>query len=149
MRQNIFPESRTVLSNDLLKKRAVASVIDYMLLLVLVLVLPVVLGEKTNAGYRVKGVLSLLPVFYWVVYFVAIEKFFSATPGKLLLGIKVERLDGGEITLSQACKRRVADFIEIIWCFGIVAYIKASSNPDNKRIGDTWANTRVVKKSNI
>jgi uncharacterized RDD family membrane protein YckC len=64
-----------------------------------------------------------------------------------LLGIKVESLDGGEITFTQATKRRLADLIEIIWCFGLVAYVNAFNNPNNKRVGDVWGNTRIVKKT--
>jgi len=125
MEQQLFPDDEIALSKEVLKKRAFASLIDYIILLLFVLFMPVFIGKKTSTGYTVKGVLALLPIFYWIVYFIIVEKIFSGTFGKQLLGIKVESSDGGKITFSQAIKRRLADFIEIIWCFGLVAYVNA------------------------
>lgn len=147
MEQQLFPDDEITLSKEVLRKRAFASLIDYLIFLLFTLFLPVVIGEKTNTGYKVEGVLALLPILYWIIYFIIAEKIFSGTLGKNLLGIKVESADGRNITFSQATKRRLADFIEIIWCFGLVAYVNASNNPNNKRVGDIWANTRVVKKT--
>lgn len=147
MEQQLFPDDDITLSKEVLRKRAFASLIDYVTLLLFTLFLPVVIGEKTSTGYKVEGILALLPILYWIVYFIITEKIFSGTFGKNLLGIKVESSDGGKITFSQAIKRRLADFIEIVWCFGLVAYVNASNNPNNKRVGDIWANTRVVKKT--
>ncbi|NCT73671.1 MAG: RDD family protein [Chitinophagaceae bacterium] len=147
MEQQLFPDDETIISKEVLRKRVFASLIDYVTLLLFTLVLPVVIGERTSAGYKVEGILALLPILYWVVYFIIAEKIFSGTLGKNLLGIKVESSDGGEITFTQATKRRLADLIEIIWCFGLVAYVNASNNPNNKRVGDVWGNTRIVKKT--
>ncbi len=145
MDQQLFPDNETKISKDVLKKRVFASVIDYLTLLLFILFLPVAIGEKTGTEYKVDGILALLPILYWIVYFIVAEKLFSGTFGKNLLGIRVESSDGRKITFLQAVKRRLADFIEIVWCFGLVAYINAANNPNNKRIGDIWANTRVVK----
>lgn len=147
MEQQLFPDDEIMLSKKVLRKRAFASLIDYVTLLLFTLFLPVAIGEKTSTGYKVEGILALLPILYWIVYFIIVEKIFSGTLGKNLLGIKVESSDGENITFSQAIKRRLADFIEIIWCFGLVAYVNASNNSNNKRVGDIWANTRVVRKT--
>ncbi len=147
MEQQLFSEDEMRHSKAVLRKRALASLIDYVILFLFTLFLPVAIGKKTNTGYEVEGILALLPILYWIVYFIIAEKIFSGTLGKNLLGIKVESSDGGSIKFSQATKRRLADFIEIIWCFGLVAYVNASNNSTNKRIGDIWANTRVVRKT--
>jgi uncharacterized RDD family membrane protein YckC len=134
-------------SKKILRKRVVASAIDYLLVFLFTLLLPLAIGHKTNDGYKIHGILSFLPVVFWIVYFIIIEKIFLGTFGKILLGIKVESLEGAKLKFVQVLKRRLADFIEIIWCFGLVAYVKASNNADNKRIGDLWANTRVVSRT--
>lgn len=147
MEQRLFSDDETIISKEVLRKRAFASLIDYLTLLLFTFFLPFVIGHKTSTGYEIEGILALLPILYWIVYFIIAEKIFSGTLGKSLLGIRVESSDGRKITFSQAIKRRLADFIEIVWCFGLVAYVNACNNHNNKRVGDILANTRVVNKT--
>ncbi len=146
MGEDLFSEDETPRSKEVLRKRAFASMIDYLTLLLFTFFLPLIIGEKTSTGYKVEGILALLPILYWIAYFIVAEKIFFGTLGKNLLGIRVESSNGGSVTYSQVIKRRLADFIEIIWCFGLVAYVRALSNTHNKRPGDVWGNTRVVNK---
>lgn len=148
---DLFPEDSGIKDyKKILRNRAFASIVDYWLFVLLSLFLPFVLFPTTKTAegvrYHAKGIATLLPILLWIFYFVATEFFFSATPGKFFLGIKVVSQDGSKLTLIQALKRRLTDFIEILWCFGLVAYITALNNPYNKRIGDKWANTMVIRR---
>jgi uncharacterized RDD family membrane protein YckC len=78
-------------------------------------------------------------------YFILLEGFFSTTPGKIMLGIKIISLNNGSISMKQSLIRnagRLADglFMHLV---GIIVIIK---NPRKQRLGDIWAKTIVIKK---
>ena len=66
------------------------------------------------------------------------------TLGKLALGLRVVRDDGGPITSRHAITRALVGFVEI-WLFtGIPALVASVLNPRCKRLGDMAAGTYVV-----
>jgi len=66
------------------------------------------------------------------------------TLGKLALGLRVVRDDGGPITSRHAITRALVGFVEI-WMFaGIPALVASVLSPRSKRLGDMAAGTYVV-----
>lgn len=148
MGEDLFPENHLkVEAPTILKKRVAAAGIDYGLLLIVFVTFPSIIGQKTENGYVVTGFLALIPVYLWVLNFIIIERVFSASVGKLFLGIKVQSMDGYNLMIFQLVVRRLADFIEIVWCFGLIAYLFAKNRKDHRRIGDMWAKTEVVSRN--
>jgi uncharacterized RDD family membrane protein YckC len=72
------------------------------------------------------------------------ETYAGGTLGKLLLGLRVTRLDGGPIQFTQALKRNIA-YIWDVFFFGLVAHGAMAQSPLNQRVGDRWAQTLVVR----
>ncbi|MBV7364113.1 RDD family protein [Actinomycetaceae bacterium TAE3-ERU4] len=64
--------------------------------------------------------------------------------GKMLLGIKVVRDDGGIPTRGSSVWRAVTIYFEILASLGSIALISIIFNPQGKRIGDILAGTVVV-----
>lgn len=130
-----------------LKKRIWATIIGYGLFLLVFSVYVMFLGHDNDEGGKtVNGLLALPLPIVWFIYFVVIEAFYGATLGHQALYLKVLTLDRKEIEFSQALKRHLLDFIDILF-YGIPAIIVIRNSEKHQRIGDMWAKTFVVDTS--
>jgi len=129
--------------------RILATLIDYGIYIGLFFLYLYTFGEKTDDGsYQANG-LAALPVFiFWFLYFVVLEAINQATPGHDICKLIVVKTDGEKISLGIAFKRRILDFIDIFF-YGIPALICIYNTPKFQRLGDLFAGTVVVKKSDI
>jgi uncharacterized RDD family membrane protein YckC len=78
----------------------------------------------------------------FVIYFMLFEGFFGASPGKLILGMRVVQEDGSRCTFRAALERGLFRFIDGFF-FGYIAY-RHMSEPLYKRYGDDAAETIVT-----
>ncbi|WP_373612645.1 RDD family protein [Mucilaginibacter sp. OAE612] len=62
--------------------------------------------------------------------------------------MKVVKVNGGKLTLGDAFKRRVCDCFDILF-YGLPAIICITKTEKHQRIGDLFAGTVVVKRSDI
>jgi hypothetical protein len=91
---------------------------------------------------------------YWLSNFlilVALQGLTGWSPGKLVMGIRVIREDGGKPGFVKALTRWVmwiADGFPYL-IPGVTGFIVASSTPGHRRIGDMVARTFVVKRAAI
>ena len=88
-----------------------------------------------NVGFVVQAVASVL-------YFAVFEWLYGATPGKLLLGMRVVHRNGEPCGLGAALIRGLLRYFDILF-FGIVAYAIMKA-PMYQRAGDRVARTIVV-----
>ncbi|TKR23100.1 RDD family protein [Cellulomonas hominis] len=65
--------------------------------------------------------------------------------GKLAVGIRVVRDDGGPIRFRQAFVRALVGILELWLTLGSVALITSLVNPQGKRLGDIMAGTYAVR----
>lgn len=65
--------------------------------------------------------------------------------GKLAVGIRVVRDDGGPIRFRQALVRALVGILELWLTLGSVALITSLVNPQGKRLGDLMAGTYAVR----
>ena len=129
--------------------RIAATLIDYGIYIILFFVYVTTFGDKDDQGvYAVNGALALPVFIFWFLYFVVLEAYNQATPGHDILKLVVVKTKGEKITLSDAFKRRVLDFIDIT-IYGIPAIICICNTPKYQRLGDLWADTVVVKRSDV
>jgi uncharacterized RDD family membrane protein YckC len=88
-----------------------------------------------------------LAVVIWVAYSLVPEALFGATPGKLLTGLRVVRVDGRPLGLGAVVARnllRVIDALPALYLIGGVAVLATTSS---QRLGDLVAGTTVVARS--
>ncbi|AVR47087.1 RDD family protein [Christiangramia fulva] len=131
-----------------LTKRIIATLIDYGIYYLFVFVFIMFFGEDNEEGARqVTGALALIPILVWFIYFVLFELTFNATLGHQLFELEVRNIDGSKIEFTQALRRRLLDFIDICM-FGIPAIITIKNTEHNQRLGDLWANTKIIKVQN-
>jgi uncharacterized RDD family membrane protein YckC len=84
------------------------------------------------------GVQTVIGLLYSIVFL----KKYSATPGKMLLGLKVYRADSGPLSVGRIVARYFAE-----WLSGIIlmiGYIIAAFDPEKRALHDRIVDTRVV-----
>jgi len=129
--------------------RIAATLIDYGIYFTVIVIYIMMFGDKNDeGGYTLNGAPALLIVIFWFLYFVVLEAISQATPGHDILKLVVVRTKGDRISFTDALKRRIVDMIDIAF-YGIPAIICICNTPKFQRIGDLWADTVVVKKSDI
>jgi uncharacterized RDD family membrane protein YckC len=72
----------------------------------------------------------------------------SVSLGKVLLGMRVVRLQGGRCGFGAALQRELAYYVDSFF-LGMVAYSAMAKGPEHQRIGDRWAGTVVVRSSAV
>src|SRR5690606_3323320 len=68
------------------------------------------------------------------------------TIGKLIMGLRTVRDDGGPITFRHAVVRGLVAWLEIYLTQGIVALVTALLTQRNRRLGDLAAGTFVINE---
>ncbi|MET8509954.1 RDD family protein [Streptomyces sp. NPDC004787] len=66
--------------------------------------------------------------------------------GKLALGLRVVREDGGPIRFRHALMRGAMGVVEILMTFGVVACVASLVSERGRRLGDVFAGTLVVRE---
>lgn len=92
--------------------------------------------------------MALPLIAFWLLYFVVLEAANSCTPGHDIMKLKVFKTDGRKPGYSDVLKRRLLDTIDIFF-YGIPALITIVKTPKHQRLGDLWADTVVLKSSDI
>ncbi|HEY7485394.1 MAG TPA: RDD family protein [Streptosporangiaceae bacterium] len=132
-----------------LASRAVARLLDMLFqfsllnfVLWLTSMTTLIADEAVSAGLTI-----LMTVLIIVGYPVAFETFTRGrTLGKMALGLRVVRDDGGPVQFRQALVRSLAGFVEFWWFAGAPALICSIFNRYGKRLGDIFAGTIVIQE---
>lgn len=96
----------------------------------------------------IPGVTELFLLYFVIqtLYFVGFNGFLSATPGKLLLRLRIERADGSPLKLSGAIVRYLFSLLtQATLIFYGIGYILALIDPQKRALHDFFARTRVVR----
>jgi uncharacterized RDD family membrane protein YckC len=127
-----------------LKKKIIATLLDYSLVLIPTFMYIMYFGHDNGEGGKAVDGLMALPIpMLWFLYFVVVEAMYGATFAHQALYLKVTTLDRKEIELIQALKRHLLDPIDILF-WGIPGIIAIKNTDKHQRLGDLWAKTIVV-----
>ncbi len=89
-------------------------------------------------------IIDLLELVFCFVLPVFFLGKFAATPGKMLLGLKVVRSDGNRVTYLRAFCRYLSEFLSGIIL--LIGYIMAGFTGEKTALHDIICDTRVIKK---
>ncbi|MEV4057835.1 RDD family protein [Amycolatopsis sp. NPDC049688] len=135
-----------------LASRAVAMALDVLLQFAALLGLGMVLAfalPATDEGLFV-ALLLVCTVLVMVGYPVVFETLSRGRSlGKMAVGLRVVRVDGGPIRFRHALVRGLAGFVVDFWAlglFGAVAVIVSLCSSNGRRVGDFLAGTLVVRE---
>ena len=126
--------------------RCIDGMLDIIVLFVIGYVIAFLTGQTTQSGFDLQG----MPAFLWwltgLVYYVAFEVKMGATPGKMLLGLKVVSTDCTPCDLKAAVIRNVCRIVDNFLAIGVFLMLFSKRN---QRLGDRLAGTLVVKAGAI
>lgn len=125
-------------------RRAVAILIDSILLFIVGYFIALATGATTETGFSLHGG----PAFLWLIialaYYVVMEATTGATLGKKAMGLKVVKEGGEALDWQAAIVRNVMRIIDALF-FYLVAAITVWVSKKKQRLGDMAAHTLVVK----
>jgi uncharacterized RDD family membrane protein YckC len=129
--------------------RAVATIIDTALLLVVGYVLALFTGNTTATGFNLSGG----PFFFWLLiaigYYTVLEARSGQTLGKRLINLKVVKLEGAApIDMQAAIVRNVLRLVDG-FLFYLIGAIAVWTSDKKQRLGDRVAGTIVVRSRPI
>ena len=136
-----------------LGRRAVAIILDSVLLMSAYFVLGFLIGATTGGqtagGFSLTGgpafLLFGLTLIIGLGYFIYFEGVRGSTPGKQLVGLKVVMADGTPCTTAAATVRTVLRIVDGFFFYLVGALFVATSGT-KQRLGDRIADTVVVRR---
>jgi len=137
-------------------RRIVAALLDVGTLVVLFLVMAAVFGEfgetvdeggTTTHSVRLGGGPAVLYFVLTLAYFIVLEGLAARTLGKLIMGLKVVRVDGGRADWGAIILRNVLRLIDGLPVLYIVGLIAVAVTEKNQRLGDLAGGTLIVRAS--
>jgi uncharacterized RDD family membrane protein YckC len=106
-------------------------------------------GGLTASGFNLGGLPALIIIgvtcLVFLVYLIVFEALAGATPGKLLLGLRVRTVEGAPCGFSHAAVRNILRVVDAIAVY-LVALIVALLTKKKQRVGDLAAHTIVAKE---
>ncbi|MFJ8113421.1 RDD family protein [Streptomyces sp. NPDC096132] len=132
-----------------LPSRALAVLLDLVLVLVAYVVVSVVLLLATASLDEAAQMAVSIATFLLVLVGgpIAVEALsHGRSLGKMACGLRVVRDDGGPIRFRHALVRGALGVVEILLTFGVVACIASLVSARGRRLGDVFAGTLVVRE---
>lgn len=126
-------------------RRAVAVIIDMIIFFIIGYIIALFTDDTTSAGYQMEGGPAFLLFLLVLLYYVVLEATLGATLGKMLLGIRVAKVDGSSISWSASLIRNVLRIVDG-FLFYLVGAILVWQSPLKQRLGDRIADTVVVQR---
>lgn len=133
--------------------RFVAVVIDGLIVAFTSAALQAILlpGLRSSAGLSDRsltvvlvGIAYMIGLLIGVTYEGGFIYKFGATPGKMALGLKVVRPDGGPVSLGRAVGRYFAKILSAMIL--LIGYIMAGFDREKRALHDMIVDTRVIRK---
>jgi uncharacterized RDD family membrane protein YckC len=101
-------------------------------------------SDDPMANLGLQGILVLFQIVVACGYFGYFLSTKGATPGKLLLGLKVIRSDGSGLSFGRGAARYLAQFVSGMIL--LIGYIIAAFDAEKRALHDHLCDTRVVYK---
>ncbi|UMP01729.1 RDD family protein [Amycolatopsis sp. EV170708-02-1] len=135
-----------------LASRGLAMMVDVALQLIVLFIAMLVLSQVAVFGDEALALtLFLVTVVLIMVGYPVIFETLSRgrTLGKMALGLRVVRTDGGPVRFRHALVRGLAGFFIDFWglgMLGVVAVVTSLLSPNGRRVGDYLAGTLVIRE---
>jgi uncharacterized RDD family membrane protein YckC len=135
-------------------RRIVAALLDIIPLAVLFLVMAAALGDFGDKGDKgdtssfsvgLSGGPAALYFVLTLVYFIVLEGLAARTLGKLIMGLKVVKVDGGRADWGAIILRNVLRIIDGLPVLYVVGLIAVAVTEKNQRLGDLAGGTLIVR----
>jgi uncharacterized RDD family membrane protein YckC len=126
-------------------RRAVAIIIDIIILGIIGWVIGMATGMSTPEAFNLVGGPAFLLFFIGLAYYVVMEVTSGGTLGKLALGLRVVKEDGSKLDWGASLIRNILRIVDGFF-FYLVGAIVVWTSKKKQRLGDMVAHTLVVPK---
>ena len=126
-------------------RRAVAIIIDAIILMILGWVIALGVGGAGGTGFAISGAPALIWFLIGLAYYVVMEVKMGGTVGKLALKLKVVKEGGEPLDWQASLLRNVLRIIDGFF-FYLVGAIVVWVSKKKQRLGDMVAHTLVVPR---
>jgi uncharacterized RDD family membrane protein YckC len=131
-------------------QRIVAALLDIALLFILFLVMAALMGDlgSTDGGgfeVRLENGPFILYLLLNMAYFVIMERLTGATLGKIVMGLRVAKLDGEPYGWGAVLLRNVLRIIDGLPLLYLVGIVSIAATEQNQRLGDLAARATVIR----
>ena len=126
-------------------RRAVAVIIDTILLMVVAWLIAAMTGGTTAEGFNISGAPAFLMFAIALAYFIVMEKTSGATLGKRAMGLKVVKQGGEALDWQASIVRNILRIIDGLPFFYLIGAIVIWLSKSKQRLGDMAAHTIVVR----
>lgn len=125
--------------------RAVAKIIDFVIITAFNSAFTVAWrGPAQGAPDPLKAAFAMSGILFIIAYNAGFVERFGATPGKLLLRLRVVRANGEPLGPGRAFARAFAELLSYGICY--IGYFLALFNDEHRALHDMICGTRVVQK---
>jgi uncharacterized RDD family membrane protein YckC len=124
-------------------RRAVAVIIDGILLMIVGYALASILGGATSSGFDLQGGPAFILFGVALAYFIVMEATTGQTLGKMAMKLKVVKTDGAKVDWQASIIRNLLRLIDGFF-FYLVGAIVIWVSKSKQRLGDMAAKTIVV-----
>ncbi len=94
--------------------------------------------------FQMMGVMLLVGTVLGILYDVIFIRRFAATPGKMVVGVRIERADGSPLSVGRILGRYFGRMLSgFVMCVG---YLMAAFDDQKRALHDYLCDTRVVKR---
>ena len=130
-------------------QRIIAGLIDVAILFVVFIVKALVFGDTEGDGsggtVTLDGAPFLLYLAIVIAYYAAFELMTRRTPGKMVMGLRVESADAEELSAGRIVLRNLLRLIDGLPFLYIVGLISIAATKRDQRVGDIAGRTIVVR----
>jgi uncharacterized RDD family membrane protein YckC len=134
-------------------RRIVAALVDTVVLAIVFFAMAAAFGDlggKSEDGtssfsVSLNGAPFVLFLLVSLAYFLLFEGLAAATPGKLLLGLRVAKVDGSRYEWLNVVVRNLLRIVDGLPVFYVVGFICVAVTKKHQRLGDMAAGTVVVR----
>ncbi len=131
-------------------RRFIAVLVDLVILSVIDYLISMAFGGVQTAGGSISVsltgfpmlIVALIPALYYVV----LEAVMGGTLGKMLLGMRIVKVDGSRVGLGASIIRNLLRIIDGLPFAYILGAILIWTSPYKQRLGDRVARTIVVRR---
>ena len=129
-----------------LGSRFIATIVDVVIQLVLLIALYLVFTATTTNGFVVAvfSIAAFLVLFAYDVLFEVANA--GRTPGKLAVGLRVVRRDGRPVDFVTSAVRNLLRIVDFLPSFYVIGSVMIVATRDHQRLGDVAAGTVVVRE---
>jgi uncharacterized RDD family membrane protein YckC len=99
-----------------------------------------IIGAALHNSGAVGGISAVIAIAYYII----MEATQGATVGKMVLGLRVVRVDGAPISWNESIIRNLLRIVDALFVY-LVGAILVWNSPIRQRLGDRVAKTVVVR----